>query len=672
MALRGKKNHNELAEQFESKFNKSFKSKRKKTSVTDLKNVHRVARNLKKKSNQDLSGDFERTDSVEAFAKGTEVAGGDACDSAEAGLVSAASGVSDTDSSNTTIVGTKPQQATQTQHTTQKTQTKPSNVSLVKSSLVMFAGTGVSRALGLLRSALLLATLGAFGANDAFNIANTLPNTIFSLLAGGVLNAILVPQIVRAFRRKNGDEFVNQLLTTASAILLAITVISTACASLLVSLFAYNMSPGWKALAVAFAFWCLPQIFFYGLYVLYGQVLNAKYSFGPYMWTPVLNNIISIAGLGVFIYFFGFASPDTTEQLTFWTSEKISLIAGTGTLGIVAQALVLIPLINRTGFKLRIVWSIRTSEMKYTSKMALWAFGVVFLSQVELVLVSNLAASAQAYGVETHQFIPSITIHSFAYLIYIIPQSLVTTSVITALFTKLSDQAACGENEQMSKDYMFTSTILATLSIFASLSMMVLALPLATLVGPSRPAIEVIAIAKMLAIMCMCIPFQTFVTINIRVLFAYEKTKTAFFFEIPRVIFLIFSVFFVYYVFKPEHWLMAFCGASCLAFIMVTIIQSAYLKLNFPVISYSHLLGNYLKQYFIMIISASIGLYISNNLFSSIFSIEAPVERFFTAFGQIVFIGIIMLALYCTGIIFAKIPEVNSSLQLIKRKVFRR
>lgn len=160
--------------------------------------------------------------------------------------------------------------------------------------------------------------------------------------------------------------------------------------------------------------------------------------------------------------------------------------------------------------------------------MAIWAFGVVFLSQVELILVSNLAASAQAYGVETNQFIPSITIHSFAYLIYIIPQSLVTISVITALFTKLSHQAANGENEQMSKDYMFTSTILSTLSIFASLAMMVLALPLATLVSPSRPSIEVIAIAKMLAIMCIC-TFQTFVTINTRVLFAYE-TKNAFFF----------------------------------------------------------------------------------------------------------------------------------------------
>src|SRR5690625_6188609 len=70
---------------------------------------------------------------------------------------------------------------------------------LAGSAAVMFAGTLTSRVLGLVRSALLIAaiyTLG--GAADAFAVANKLPNIIYMLLAGGVLNAVLVPQIVRS------------------------------------------------------------------------------------------------------------------------------------------------------------------------------------------------------------------------------------------------------------------------------------------------------------------------------------------------------------------------------------------------------------------------------------------------------------------------------------------
>ncbi len=546
---------------------------------------------------------------------------------------------------------------------------EPSNNSLAKSSLVMFAGTFVSRILGLVRSALLLATLGAFGAHDAFNVANTLPNTIFNLLAGGVLNAILVPQIVRAFRKKNGDEFVNRLLTTAATILLTITVLATAGSALLVSIFAYNMPAGWKALAVAFAFWCLPQIFFYGLYVLYGQVLNAKYSFGPYMWAPVLNNIISIAGLGVFIYFFGFASPNTTQQLSFWTFEKIMLIAGTGTLGVIAQALILIPIIKRTGFKLRLVWGVRGYGMKHTSKMALWAFGVVALSQVELLLISNIASSAQAYGERASQFIPSITVYSFAYLIYIIPQSLVTTSIITALFTKLSNQAASGENEQMSKDYMFTSTVLSSISIFASLTMMVLAVPLATLVGPSRPTYEIVAIAQVLAIMCICIPFQAFITINTRVLFAYEKTKNAFFFEIPRACILSLGAILIPYIFTPKYWVAGFCAVSCIAFVTVTFVQSLYLKHTFPIISYRYLLTNYLKEYLVMLFSAFVGLTISNLIFTSPVLLQGTLNRFSLAFIELSFIGTIMLVIYIAGLTIVKIPEIDSCINIVKQKL---
>ena len=49
--------------------------------------------------------------------------------------------------------------------------------------------------------------------------------------------------------------------------------------------------------AIAFARYCLPQVFFYGMFVLVGQVLNARGRFGPMMWAPIANNVISVAVL---------------------------------------------------------------------------------------------------------------------------------------------------------------------------------------------------------------------------------------------------------------------------------------------------------------------------------------------------------------------------------------
>ena len=68
---------------------------------------------------------------------------------------------------------------------------------ILNASAVMAAGTLFSRLSGLIRSVLLAAALGTALHADLFNIANTIPNMLYILLAGGVFNAVLVPQWLR-------------------------------------------------------------------------------------------------------------------------------------------------------------------------------------------------------------------------------------------------------------------------------------------------------------------------------------------------------------------------------------------------------------------------------------------------------------------------------------------
>ncbi len=113
---------------------------------------------------------------------------------------------------------------------------EPTTGGMRRGAAVMASGTAASRALGFLRAMVLATAIGGTGqAVDAFAVANKLPNILYMLLIGGVLNAILVPQVVRAYKRNAGQEYVDRLLTFGFAVLLGLTVVLTVAAPLLVN-----------------------------------------------------------------------------------------------------------------------------------------------------------------------------------------------------------------------------------------------------------------------------------------------------------------------------------------------------------------------------------------------------------------------------------------------------
>ena len=97
---------------------------------------------------------------------------------------------------------------------------------LLSSSAVMAAGTIVSRFSGYLRSLLLAAALGNLLHADQFTIGNTIPNMLYILLAGGIFNAVLVPQLVRSMRSDpdRGEAYTNRIVTLSALFLGAVTV----------------------------------------------------------------------------------------------------------------------------------------------------------------------------------------------------------------------------------------------------------------------------------------------------------------------------------------------------------------------------------------------------------------------------------------------------------------
>mgnify|MGYP002354003869 FL=1 len=103
----------------------------------------------------------------------------------------------------------------------------------------MAAGTIVSRLSGFVRGALLVAVLGSGLHADIFNLANTLPNMLYILLAGGVFNAVLVPQVVRAMRNDadGGAAYINRIVTLAAIFLAIVTVLLVVAAPLVMRIY---------------------------------------------------------------------------------------------------------------------------------------------------------------------------------------------------------------------------------------------------------------------------------------------------------------------------------------------------------------------------------------------------------------------------------------------------
>ena len=397
--------------------------------------------------------------------------------------------------------------------------------SLARSSAVMAGGTVVSRALGFVRASMLAAVIGATGlAADAFDVANTLPNLFYLLLAGGVLNAVLVPQITKAATHDDGGhEFVNRLLTISIAIIAAGTVLVTAAAPLLVRAFADFSDPRAVELATAFAFLCLPQMFFYGLYTVLGQVLNARAQFGAYMWAPALANVVMIAGLLVLLT--GFPTQVGPGS---WTPAMVWILSGTTTLGIVAQALVLIVPLRRGGFRFTPVWGFRGTGLGSASRVALWTFAALAVSQLGFVVTSRVLTRATQVLAHDNQVGAGKAAYSNAFLLFMLPHSLITLSLVTALFTRMSTAASAGRTAEVVADLGRGVRMPAVLLLPGMVFAVLFGQPAVRVLFPGNSAAETQAIAHvMIAMIVGILPFGWLYLVQ-RVYYAYEDARTPF------------------------------------------------------------------------------------------------------------------------------------------------
>jgi putative peptidoglycan lipid II flippase len=402
----------------------------------------------------------------------------------------------------------------------------------LRSAAVMAAGTVLSRLLGFIRIALLAAAIGTALRGDIFTAANTIPNSLYILLAGGVFNTVLVPQLVRAIKNHSdgGQDFTNRILTFGFVVLAVVTVACVLLAPAIAELYLpkelhdpSRMTE--KANMIMFVRLCLPQIFFYGAFVLVGQVLNARRRFGPMMWAPIANNIVACASIVVFLLIYRVGDNPPTY------SHGEELLLGLGhTVGIAVQLLVLLPYLKASGHTYRPKFGLRGTGLGHTARLGIWTVLFVAVNQVTLVVVTQLAIAGSASndpGAKAGLFA-----YSTAMLIILVPHGIVTVSLATAALPQMSALAADGDTAEVGR--MSARSIRQTLAIVvpAAAAMIAFAYPIVTIIagyGSGKNNLTLMSYTLMTLALGI-VPF-TVQYFQLRTFYAFEDTRTPFFLQ---------------------------------------------------------------------------------------------------------------------------------------------
>lgn len=400
---------------------------------------------------------------------------------------------------------------------------------LLKSSAVMAAGTLVSRLTGFVRSLVITGALGAALLGDTFTVAYTLPTMIYILTVGGGLNSVFVPQLVRSMKNDEdgGEAYANRLLTLVMVALGAIVAIAVFAAPLLIRLMSNTIADDAAAnsVAVTFARYCLPTIFFMGVHVVMGQILNARGKFGAMMWTPVLNNIVMIATFGLFIWVYG-TSADSHMGVQTIPDEGVRLL-GIGTLlGLAVQALAMIPYLRETGFRFRPRFDWKGHGLGKTVKLAKWTVLFVLANQAGVLVVTQLATAA---GEESGKNGAGFLAYSNAQLIWGMPQAIITVSVMAALLPRISRAASDNDPGAVRDDISQGLRNSAVAIVPVSFAFLALGVPMCTLLYASSG----VQAAQGMGFILMAfglglIPYSVQYVV-LRGFYAYEDTRTPFY-----------------------------------------------------------------------------------------------------------------------------------------------
>jgi putative peptidoglycan lipid II flippase len=382
----------------------------------------------------------------------------------------------------------------------------------------MATGTLASRGSGFVRTVVIAYALGVGSVNNAYTVANTVPNALYDLLLGGVLSALVVPLLIRAAHDEpdGGEAYSQRLISIVAVSLTIVAVIAVVAAPAVIAVYAHNARPAQKTLAVTFARYFLPQLLFYGLSAILGAILNVRGSFTAPMWAPVLNNIVVIAS-GITFAVITHSAPRAGHL----SHAQILLLSIGTTAGVVVQTIALLPALRRAGVRIRLRWDWRGAGLRQAGPFAGWVLGYVITNQLGYVVISDLAEAINHGKGE-------LAIYSYAYLLFLLPYAVVSVTVITALFPAMSRSGTAGDEPAVAHALADGLSLSAVVLVPATLLLVLLGTPIAVLVlahGQTTHSGAALTGRALVAFAAGLLPFSAF-QMQLRAWLAVHDSRT--------------------------------------------------------------------------------------------------------------------------------------------------
>jgi putative peptidoglycan lipid II flippase len=383
----------------------------------------------------------------------------------------------------------------------------------------MAVGTLISRGTGFLRTLVLVYAIGVGPLQNAYLNANTLPNTVYYLMLGGIFTSVVVPLLVRAAKRDpdHGEAYAQRLFTLGAVALLVVTVLGTLLAGPLVSLYAPSIHGVQHNLMVVWAYFFIPQIFFYGMSSLIGAVLNTRGRFAAPMWAPALNNVVVIIVGGLYVVTVGLNKEPSNIS-----AFGVQLLGIGTTLGVVAQTVALFPSLRGAGFRWRPTLGFRQAEVAEMGRMASW-MTVYVISQWAGNLVVQIVANRASAGVNGY------SAYSISWQLFQLPYAIVGISVITALLPRMSDHASTRRYSLVRDDFSIGVRLASVIVVPAAIYLGVLGGPLAEFLFSygSTNAVHARYIGVTFGLFSLGLVPYMLTQLQLRVFYSFQDSRTA-------------------------------------------------------------------------------------------------------------------------------------------------
>ncbi|PII87198.1 MOP family protein [Leucobacter sp. OLJS4] len=532
--------------------------------------------------------------------------------------------------------------------------------SLARASAVMASGTMVSRVLGFAKAMLLVYAIGQAPSvsGDAFANGNLLPNTLYMILLGGMLNAVLVPQIVKAAKDPDGGAgYINKVLTLVMSALTAVTVLVMLAAPAIVWIFTIEWGADQRGLALAFAYWALPQIIFYGLYTILGEVLNARSVFGPFTWAPVLNNVIAIAGIIVFIAMYG-ADSTGTRTPGDWSAGAIAVLAGSATLGVILQSVVLFVSWRKAGIRFRPDFKWRGMGLGQTGRIAGWSLATIVVMQLGGIVTQNVINTASGAGA-------SALAMQNAWLIFMLPHSVIAVSLATAYFTRLAGWGQNGRMTEFLLDFSASARQILLVMVLASVMIFAAAPFVSRVFNFAGNPDQIYTFTLVLQCYMVGLAAYSFLFIVQRAFYALSDTRTPFIFTSVQIGLLV--VLSLCLLVLPKAWVGPAYG---LIFGFTTVVQ-ALLAVFLLRKRLGHIDGSRILASLLFYTLAGIPALLVGFGLTLVFGLVFPGYGVFAAVGLAILDALVVTAVYIGVLRILKSPDLTELTAFVSRKLGR-